>query len=115
MPPVQPPSPETGAAVCEALRRQVAKLGLSLGDEPDWRQAVFEESTDPYTQEVSKVAYWRGGSRYGKAIFFPDGRLFAEYQVLQPHPTQAEHYVECVQVWGWPERLSGDVVTARLP
>lgn len=115
MPPVLPPEPEIGAAVCAALRHQVEKLGLSLGDEPDWRQAKFEETTDPYTQEVSKVAYWRGGARFGKAIFFSDGRVFAEYQVLQAHPKQPGQYVDCVQVWGQPERLRGDAITAQLP
>jgi hypothetical protein len=115
MPPVLPPNPDVGAAVCAALRQQVEKLGLSIGDEPDWRAASFEEATDPFSQEVSKVAYWRGGSRFGKATFFPDGRIFAEYQVLQSHPQQPGHYVDYVQVWGRPERLLGEAVIAELP
>lgn len=104
------PDAAFGAAVCAALRSQVEKLGLSIGDEPVWAAAAFEEATDPYSREVSRIAVWRGGARYGKAIFFPDGRVFAEYQVLLPHPAQAERYVDSVQVWGSPGCLRGEAV-----
>lgn len=104
------PDPALGAAVCAALRAQVAKLGLSIGDEPDWSVAVLEERRDPYSQECSLLAFWRGGARYGMATFFPDGRIFAEYQVLLPHPAQPDAYVEAVQVWGLPGQLRGDAV-----
>lgn len=104
------PTAEVGEAVCAALRAQVEKLGLSIGDEPIWSQVSFEQAVDPFSQEVSAVAYWRGGSRFGKATFFPDGRIFAEYQVLQPHPSVEGHYVDYVQVWGKPEKLRGDAV-----
>ena len=112
---VLPPDPDVGAAVCAALRAQVEKLGLSIGDEPHWLSASFEEVVDPFSREVSKVAFWRGGERFGKATFFPDGRIFAEYQVLQSYPAQPGHYVDYVQVWGRPERLRGDAVIAEQP
>lgn len=88
-----------GEAVCDALRRQVEKLGLSIGDEPVWAEASFTEETDPFSREVSLVALWRGKARFGKATFFPDGRIFAEYQVLLPHPEKDDHYVDSVQIW----------------
>jgi hypothetical protein len=102
-----------GEAVCAALRRQVEKLGLSLGDEPIWAGLSVAETVDPFSQEVSLVCTWRGGQRYGTVTFFPDGRVFAEYQVLLPHPAKAEYYVEAVQVWGPPEQLRGDAVIAE--
>lgn len=102
------PDNATGEAVCAALRGQVEKLGLSIGDEPIWGDAVFETATDPFSQEVSVVAFWRGKARFGKATFFPDGRVFAEYQVLLPNPANADSYVECVEVWGHPGKLAGD-------
>ena len=114
MPPVLPPNPDIGAAVCTALRRQVEKLGLSIGDEPVWADATFEEAVDPFSQEVSTVAYWRGRARFGKATFFPDGRIFAEYQVLQAHPQQPDQFVDYVQVWGRPEKLGGEAVLAAF-
>ena len=69
MSPVLPPNPDFGAAVCAALREQVERLGLSIGDEPHWSAATFEVAVDPYSQEASTVAYWRGGARFGKATF----------------------------------------------
>lgn len=107
------PDAATGAAVCAALRSQVEKLGLSIGDEPRWSDVTFSETTDPFSQEVSVIATWRGKARYGKATFFPDGRVFAEYQVLQPNPADAGQYVDYVQIWGRPEQLRGEAVMAE--
>lgn len=110
---LQPPDSAHGEAVCAALRGQVEKLGLSIGNEPLWSDAVFEETTDPFSQEVSVLAYWRGKERFGKATFFPDGRIFAEYQVLLPHPDKADSYVDSVQIWGRPPQLRGEAVIAE--
>ena len=97
-----------GEAVCAAVRAQVEKLGLSIGAEPVWAEATFEEKTDPFSQEVSRIGIWRGKRRYGTVTLFPDGRIFAEYPVLVAHPIKAGRYVESVQVWGRVERLRGD-------
>lgn len=97
-----------GEAVCAAVRAQVEKLGLSIGDEPVWAEATFEEKTDPFSQEISRIGTWRGKRRYGTVTLFPDGRVFAEYQVLLAHPENAGRYVESVHVWGRPEKLRGD-------
>ncbi len=109
------PDPAVGALVCAALRHQAAKLGLSLGDEPVWAAASFATTKDPYSQEESLVGTWRGGQRYGTVTFFPDGRIFAEYQVLLPLPEAADRYVEAVQVWGQPDQLRGEAVIADFP
>ena len=109
----KPPDSAHGEAVCAALRGQVEKLGLSIGNEPLWYDAVFEETTDPFSQEVSVLAYWRGKERFGKATFFPDGRIFAEYQVLLPHPDKADSYVDSVQIWGRAPQLRGEAVIAE--
>lgn len=104
------PDAAVGAAVCAALREQATRLGLSLGDEPQWAQASFEQTQDPFSQEVSLLAVWRGQARDGSVTFFPDGRIFAEYQVLLPHPQRSDAYVEAVQVWGRANKLRGDAV-----
>ena len=88
-------------------------FGHKIGNEPLWSDAVFEETTDPFSQEVSVLAYWRGKARFGKATFFPDGRIFAEYQVLLPHPEKADSYVDSVQIWGRPPQLRGEAVIAE--
>lgn len=109
------PDTAFGQAVCDAIRAQVVKLGLSIGDEPCWAAASVAHARDPYSQESSVVATWKGGARYGTATFFPDGRVFAEYQVLMPHPRLDGQIVEAVQVWGQPDALRGDVVLMDLP
>jgi hypothetical protein len=104
------PDPAVGAAICAALRRQAERLGLSLGQEPVWREAVLGTETDPYSRQENRVAHWRGKARDGSVTFFADGRIFAEYQVLQAHPGRDDCYVESVQVWGRPDALKGDPV-----
>lgn len=104
------PDDGLGAAVCGAIREQVGKLGLNIDPEPVWELAVFRSQTDPFSQEASLVGTWQGGQRYGTVTVFPDGRIFAEYQVLLPHPGRADAYIESVQVWGRPEKLRGEAV-----
>lgn len=103
------PDPELAAAICAALRQQVEKLGLSIGDEPQVDGLAFAETVDPYSREVSLVGSWQG-QRSGSLTFFADGRVFAEYQVLLPCPGDARRYVEAVQVWGRPAQLRGEPV-----
>ena len=109
----QLPDAALGDAVCAALRGQVEKLGLSIADEPIWAEATFAETVDPFSQEINLIGTWRGKQRYGTVTIFPDGRIFAEYQVLLQHPAIENSYVESVQVWGRPEKLRGDPVLAE--
>lgn len=106
--------PALGVEVCQAIRRQIEKLGLDLGDEPVWAEARFAMQFDPGAGESCLVGSWRGKSRDGTLTFFPDGRVFAEYQVLLPHPKLPGHYVEAVQVWGRAGALKGDPVIAAF-
>jgi len=109
------PRADVAEAVCTALRAQVDRLGLSIGDEPVWMNATVDVTRDPFTQESSLVATWRGSDRFGTATFFPDGRVFAEYQVLMPLPADPGQFVEAVQVWGTPDALRGDAVIVAFP
>ena len=104
-----------GETICAALRARAERLGVSIGDEPRWDEASFVDQADPFSQQISRVGTWRGKWRYGTVTLFPDGRVFAEYQVLLPHPQDTGRYVEAVQVWGRPERLRGDAVIVDCP
>lgn len=106
------PYPVLGIELCQAIRRQVEKLGLTIGNEPIWAEASFAEQRDPFSGECSLVGIWKGKARYGTVTLFPDGRIFAEYQVLLPHPALPGQYVESVQVWGRSGALKGDPVLA---
>ena len=107
------PDPTLGETICAALRSRVEKLGLSIGDEPVWGEAIFLEQADPLSRQTSLVGTWRGKDRYGTVTLFPDGRVFAEYQVLLPHPEKPESYVESMQVWGRAGELRGDAVVVE--
>ena len=61
---------------------------------------ALPRQVDPYSQEINLIGTWRGKQRYGTVTLFPDGRVFAEYQVLLPHPVREDSYVESVQIWG---------------
>lgn len=108
------PDPVLGAEICQAIRHKVEKLGLDIGDEPVWAEACFVAQTDPGSGESSLLGTWRGKARYGTVTLFPDGRVFAEYQVLLPHPALPGHYVEAIQVWGRAGALKGDPVIAAF-
>lgn len=109
------PAASDGEQLCAALRRQAQRAGVDLGDEPLWSAATLHTQLDPYSQECSIVATWRGGARFGTATFFPSGRVFAEYQVLLPAPCAPGHWVEAVQVWGALDALRGDIVLCTAP
>ena len=105
---------QLGEAICSALREQALRLGVSIGNEPVWREAVLSRQEDPYSRETSLEARWQGPLRAGIMTFFPDGRVFAEYQVLQVCPKDPEHYIEAVQVWGRAGALKGELVLGRF-
>ncbi|MBL8490458.1 MAG: hypothetical protein JNM82_06730 [Rhodocyclaceae bacterium] len=104
-----------GRAVCAALRAQAARLGVDLGGAPEWPVAEWRRQEDPYSRQETLVGIWRDGHRYGELRFLPDGRVFAEYQVLLPHPGRAGLLVEAVSVWGDPQALKGDPVLSEWP
>ena len=110
----QVPDESLVAAICAALRHEVGRLGLDIGDEPIPGEAAIETKTDPFSGETSLRLVWQGKTRNGEANFFPDGRIFAEYQVLLALPGDASRYAEAVQVWGKPGALKGDAVLAAF-
>jgi hypothetical protein len=104
-----------GDAVCDKIREAAARLGVDLGDRPRWSQARLGETTDPYSGETSLTGTWQDGSRYGSVTLFPDGRVYAEYQLLVPHPSLPGQFVEAVSVWGDASRLKSEPVLLAQP
>ena len=111
---VLPPDEVFVGQICAALRQEASRLGLDLGDEPRPAEAAIETKTDPFSGECSLRLVWQGRARNGEVNFFPDGRIFAEYQVLLGLPGDASRYVEAVQVWGRADALKGDAVLAAF-
>lgn len=101
------------AAICTELNRQIIKLGfpeeradVALGD-----NLQYSLQRDTFTGQDSLVGVWMhptGGYKLGSLLFHPDGSFFAEYDVLQPHPSKSKWFVEAVTVWGKGDEIKGD-------
>lgn len=104
-----------GAAVCDRIRAAASRFGVDLGNGPSWDGARFEQKTDPYSQETSLLGTWQDGSRFGTVNVFTDGRVFAEYQILAPHPDLPGQFIEAVSVWGNIDKLRSEPVLLAMP
>lgn len=99
--------------ICAELNRQILKLGfpaekatVTLGDNIQYRL-----ERDPASGLDSLVGMWMHPSSHyklGTLLFHGDGSFFAEYDVLQPHPTKSKWFVEAVSVWGNADTIKGD-------
>lgn len=99
--------------ICQELNRQILKLGFSaerakvaLGS-----HVQYSLQRDPYSGQDSLVGVWMhptSSYKLGTLLFHADGTFFAEYDVLQPHPTQSKWFVEAVTAWGKGDDIKGD-------
>jgi hypothetical protein len=48
-------------------------------------------------------------------ILHQDGKIFAELDVLQPHPTKTKFYVEGVNAWGSLNNLRAELKLLENP
>ena len=111
---------EFGQAVCNSIGQCVAKLGfpaevkLSL---PEFDSAVFNLTTDPYTQSRDLVGYWYSATqqRIGQIKFHGDGSFYAEYDVVQPHPTKKRWFVEAINAWGRQDNIKVEAKLLDIP
>lgn len=57
---------------------------------------------DPFDHSHSLYIEWRdaGGQYLGNVLVHGNDQLFAEFDVLQPHPTRAQWFVEAATAWG---------------
>lgn len=87
------------------LQRQLAKNGIELGAKAvptelgycELRKDSFDGS-EPFYGEWHDV----NGRKLGEIIVQAGGQFFAEFDVLQNHPTDKRWYVEAVTAWGKP-------------
>ena len=84
------PDAALGAAVCAALRGQVEKLGLSIGDEPIWAEAVFAETVDPFSQEINLIG------KVADAVDYVIGGYYFQEKGHEDSP----QIVDFVTAWG---------------
>jgi len=94
-----------GAQICQAMLKAIIKIGFSeneIGMLPEFEKAEFTLIKDPYTADENLVGYWydQHKQRVGNIQFLSDGSFYAEYDIVKPHPTKKQWFVEAVSAWG---------------
>lgn len=98
--------------VISAMVAQLAKQGLShLLQNDQVVLAGYELRKDPYDGSEGLYAEWRNerGQRLGSMLLHGGGQVFAEFDVIQAHPTDARWFVEAVAAWGTPANLKSEL------
>jgi hypothetical protein len=95
-------------------------LGFSVQTQlslPDFDSAEFSLVTDPFTQTQDLVGYWysAGKQRIGQIKFHGDGSFYAEYDVVQPHPTKKQWFVEAINAWGQQDNIKTEAKLLDIP
>lgn len=109
-----------GHAVCRRISENIAKLGFPLQTDitlPKYDAAEFSLVTDPYTQNQDLVGYWFNAAkqRIGQIQFHGDGSVYAEYDVVKPHPTKKQFFVEAINAWGQQDNIKTEAKLLDIP
>jgi hypothetical protein len=109
-----------GQAVCASMIKTLTKLGFPETLElpkPEFDNAVFSQETDPYVQSLYLVGYWYGEAkqRVGQIKFNCDGSFYAEFDVVQPHPSKKQWFVEAINAWGSEEDIRAEAKLLEIP
>ena len=99
--------------VCEAFRGTVLRLGLSEGDVPlaACGACRIDRVRDDYDKEDCMIATWShaDGVQFAHIVRYANGNMFAEHDVLLPHPDKSDLFIEAVEVWGHAGQLKSEV------
>lgn len=103
-------SKEIGDLICEKLIAEIEKTGFSTEEVPGlpiFENAQFSLHKDPYTADENLIGSWfdKDKQKVGNIQFLSDGSFFAEYDVVKPHPTKQQWFVEGVTAWGKPDNI----------
>ena len=103
--------------VCEQLRREAEKLKLSDAIDPDINRAKFSLGRDPANGGETLVGVWRDdyGFKQGEILFHADGSFFAEYDIVQDHPTDKRWFVEASTAWGRNDSIKSELRLIPVP
>lgn len=109
-----------GTSVCQRISENIAKLGFSVQTRielPNYDALQFSLVIDPYTQSEDLVGYWYDISqqRIGQIQFHGDGSVYAEYDIVQPHPSKKQFFVEAINAWGSQENIKTEAKLLAMP
>ncbi len=94
-----------GREICREMLLAISRIGFAeteIEAYPDFDKAEFSLLKDPYTADHNLTGYWYDGhkQRIGNIQFLSDGSFYAEYDIVKPHPTKKQWFVEAINAWG---------------
>ncbi|WP_347987934.1 hypothetical protein [Methylomonas sp. AM2-LC] len=109
-----------GDAVCQKICQVITKLGFPTTvhlNLPVFTAAEFTLVTDPYTQSKDLVGYWYAENkmRIGQIRFNGDGSFYAEFDIVQPHPSKKQWFVEAINAWGKQDNIKAEAKLLEIP
>lgn len=108
-----------GEKICMALQAEISKLGFADKgfDNLSFDQLSFNLSHDSFAKHDSLEASWLGkrNNRLGSIVFHGDGSFFAEYDVVQPHPSDKRWFIEAIEVWGNESTIKTELKLLSVP
>lgn len=110
---------EQGKALLVALREKLGSLSLS-GDPvviPEFDAAKFTLEYDLYNGQQTLMGSFYPSQHYraGFLLFHSDGSCFAEYHVMQIHPSKPKWFVEAVEAWVRDGQIMTDIRLVAMP
>jgi len=103
-----------GEATFRAAELAAARLGVALMPAA-WDTARFELKRDPYSGDHTLIARWRDEECCHTLSIDPQGRVYAEFDVLVAHPQKPGWWVEAIEIWGQPPQLKTDLRLLPAP
>lgn len=109
-----------GKVICQRISEAIVKLGFSAQTSvtlPEFEEAEFRLILDPLTQDSNLAGYWYNDKkqRIGQIQFNSDGSFYAEYDVVQPHPSKKQFFVEAINAWGREDNIKTEAKLLELP
>ena len=110
---------EQGRTLLAALREKVGGLNLT-GEEiviPPFEEAKFTLEYDLYNGQQTLMASFYPSQYYraGFLLFHSVGSCFAEYHVMQLHPSKPHMFIEAVEAWVRDGEIKTDTRLALMP
>jgi len=109
-----------GIAVCDKIARSIAKLGFpenTAPKPPHFDAAVFSLITDPYNQSQNLAGFWYDAQqqRIGQIKFNSENGVYAEFDVVQNHPSKPGVFIEAINAWGQPDNIKVEAKLLDIP
>lgn len=107
--------------VCQRLCEEINKLGFAASENllyPRYDDARFELIKDPFTGELNLSCHWFDAAksqRLGRLQFNSDGSFYAEYDIIKPHPSKRQWFVEGVTAWGKADAIKAEAKLLPQP